>query len=235
MKENGRTWGIEIGRRRHTTSDACIHIKACRYAAASADSAARNLEQRLMTSGHNRPEGDWCPICFLLIELTVDGHSMRNVCCMKRVCNGCVLAARQRGLNNVCEFCRTPHPADDASELAMIQKRVDKRDAIAIYYLGDNYFYGELGLMKDVPRAIELWTEAAELGSLDAHNNLGHVYYYGEGVEEDKLRCIRHWQQAAMKGHVDSRHNLGSVEEELQTCCTALDDICQDGGRGFVE
>ncbi|EJK56409.1 hypothetical protein THAOC_23704 [Thalassiosira oceanica] len=82
----------------------------------------------------------------------------------------------------------------------------------AITYLGSNYFYGELGLTKDVPRAIELWTEAAESGSSVAHCRLGLVYYSGGGVEEDKPRGTHHWQQAAMKGDVLSRHNLGHAE-----------------------
>ena len=94
----------------------------------------------------------------------------------------------------------------------MIQKRVDKGDAEASKVLGDKYFQGELGLAKDVPRAIELWTEAAELGSLNAHYNLGAVYYNGDGAEEDKPRGVHHFQQAAMKGDVYSRHNLGAVE-----------------------
>ena len=95
----------------------------------------------------------------------------------------------------------------------MIQKRVDKTDAEAINYLGNICYQGYLGLTKDVPRAIELWTEAAELGSLDAHYRLGLVYYKfngnGNGVEEDKPRGIHHWQQAAMKGDALSRHSLG--------------------------
>ncbi|EJK48562.1 hypothetical protein THAOC_32632 [Thalassiosira oceanica] len=133
--------------------------------AESNDPAAPTLQQRLMTSGHERPEGD-----------------------------------------------RTPIPGNDASTLAMTQKRVDKGDAEAMQFLGDNYYHGKLGLAKDVPRAIELWTEAAELGSIVAHYQLGVVYYNGLGVEEDKPRGIHHWQQAAMKGDVDSRHNLGAVE-----------------------
>ena len=133
---------------------------------------------------------------------------------MKRVCKGCELAAGQRGIYNRCPFCRTPFPADEASSLAMIRKRVDKGDAEAIFYLGYKYYFGELGLAKDVPRAIELWTEAAELGSLDAHCELGCVYYFGDGVEEDKPRGVHHWQQAAMEGYADSRDDLGFVEYE---------------------
>ena len=183
-------------------------------AAVSAESAARNLEQRLMTSGHERQEGDTCMICFLLIELPMGKHWKMNVCCMKRVCDGCILAARQRGMYDGCPFCRTPLPADDASKLAMVQKRADKGDAEALEFLGESYYHAELGLTKNAPRAIELWSEAAELGSLDAQNNLGTVYYTGDGVEEDKPRGVHHWKQAAIQGHAMSRHNLGYAECE---------------------
>ncbi|EJK48042.1 hypothetical protein THAOC_33194 [Thalassiosira oceanica] len=180
--------------------------------------AARNLRQQLMASGHERPEGDTCPICFVLIEFPMNKHAKRNACCMKRVCNGCVLAAHQRGLRGMrgigrlCEFCRTPIPHDDASTLAMVQKRVNKGDADATKSLGDKYYHGRLGLAKDDLRAIELWTEATELGSIDAHYQLGYAYYNGDGAKEDKPRGIRHWQEAAMKGEVESRHKLGDVE-----------------------
>ncbi|EJK66717.1 hypothetical protein THAOC_12333 [Thalassiosira oceanica] len=177
-----------------------------------ADLAARNLERALMASGHERPEGDACPICFDLIEIPMHDHAKRNICCMKRVCNGCILAAHRRGMNGLCEFCRTPLSNDDASTLALVQKRVSKGDADAITHLGYKYFHGEYGLAENLPRAIELWTEAAELGSLDAHYILGLMYYDGEVVDEDKPRGIRHWQQAALKGNAQSRHNLGAVE-----------------------
>ncbi|EJK58197.1 hypothetical protein THAOC_21699, partial [Thalassiosira oceanica] len=162
--------------------------------------AARNLQQRLMASGHERPEDDRCPICFDLIELPMGKHSTINVCCMKRKCDGCLLAACQGGMDDRCSFCRTPLPADDASQLAMIQKCADKGDADAINHLGEQYYHGILGLGKDVPRAIELWIKAAELGSSEAHHHLGLVYYTGDGVEEDKPRGRYHWKQAAMKG-----------------------------------
>ena len=177
----------------------------------STELAARYAE-RLMASGHERPECNFCTLCFLPIELPWEHHSKVNNCCMKIVCNGCLLAAHQRGIGNKCPFCRTRLLGDDASNLAMVQKRVDKGDAAAIKQLGTEYYFGKYGLAKDVPRAIELWTEAAELGSIDAHNNLGHVYYFGDGIKQDKPRGIHHWQQAAMKGNALSRHELGAVE-----------------------
>ena len=184
--------------------------------------AARYLH-RLLNEGHERMEWDRCPICYLYIGFPMHEHARINVCCMKRVCEGCSWAAYRRGVYDSCPFCRTPHPTDNASTLAMIKKRdastvekikkrVDKGDAEAINHLGSKYYFGSLGLTKDIPRAIELWTEAAELGSLDAHYHLGAVYFHGDGVEEDKPRGIQHWEQAAMKGHFNSRHNLGGLE-----------------------
>ncbi|EJK45430.1 hypothetical protein THAOC_35956 [Thalassiosira oceanica] len=178
--------------------------------------------RRLMESGHDRAQGDTCTICYLYVESPVGKHSKMNVCCMKRVCNGCFLAAHQRGLLDRCPFCRTAIPTGDAAELAMIQKRVDRGDAEATQRLGNQYYHGELGLVKDVPRAIELWTRAAELGSVDAHNDLGFVYYYGHGVEVDKPRGIRHCQQAAIKGHVESRLYLGLVDYDNEDYKSAV-------------
>ena len=172
------------------------------------------FSKRLLIEGHGRAEGDTCTICFLPIEIPVDQHSQMNVCCMKKICNGCDLAADQWGINDRCPFCRTPHPTDNGSALAMIQRRVDKGDSDAILDLGSTHYFGNLGLAKDVPRAIELWTEAAELGSIEAHYHLARSYYTGDGVEKDGPRGTHHLQKAAMKGHPLSRHNLGTAEFE---------------------
>ena len=105
---------------------------------------------------------------------------------------------------------------DSASSIAMVEKRVDAGDAAAMHYLGSQYSgggtRGELGLEKDLRRAIELWTKAAELGSIDAHFELGRSYYNGNGVGQDQAKGIGHWQHAAMKGDVDSRYSLGDAE-----------------------
>ena len=113
-----------------------------------------------------------------------------------------------------CAFCRTPIPEnDDFDRLTMmIQARVEKKDPLAINILGDRYYFGRLGLQKDARRAVELYTEAAELGSIEALFNLGIAYYYGDGVEQDKGKGAQFWTEAAMQGHIESRHNLGTHE-----------------------
>ena len=167
--------------------------------------------QRLLTEGHERAECGFCTICFLPVEFPIEGHSMFNLCCTKRVCDGCslALATKQRGMDDNCPFCRTAPPRDDKSAIAMIQRRVVQGDAEAMKILADYYDSGSHGLAKRVSRAIELWTEAAELGSVGAQYQLGNRYFIGKGVEEDRSRAIHHWEQAAMKGHTESRHFLG--------------------------
>ena len=78
------------------------------------------------------------------------------------------MAAIRSGMFD-CPFCRSPRSNDDESHLALVQKRVDAKDPEAIAFLADKHYFGLLGLEKDVPRAIELWTEAAERGLTDAH------------------------------------------------------------------
>ncbi|EJK69094.1 hypothetical protein THAOC_09687 [Thalassiosira oceanica] len=156
-------------------------------------------------------EGDFCPICTLLIPLPQGKHSSFYGCCMKRVCDGCVVAARKRGLYD-CPFCRTPIPDNDADSLVMIHARVAKKDPTAMYHHGGHYWRGTLGLQKDRKKAVELLTEAAELGSIEALFNLGAAYYQGEGVQQDKAKAVEFFERAAKQGHIGSRHNLGCIE-----------------------
>ena len=182
------------------------HKKACKQR------AAELKEEQLYGQGHERPEGDFCPICTLPIPLPVYGHSAFNVCCMKRICNGCNIAAQKRGMFD-CAFCRTPFVgSDDGELLAMIQARVKKIDPVAIYHLGAKYCSGHLGLQKNMRRAVELWTEAAELGSIEALFSLGVAYRRGDGVQQDEATAAEFHKKAAMRGHVESRHYLGLIE-----------------------
>ncbi|EJK56578.1 hypothetical protein THAOC_23507, partial [Thalassiosira oceanica] len=157
------------------------HKKACKQR------AAELKDEQLYGRGLERPEGDFCPICTLPIPLPMDRHSTCSACCMQRICDGCAMAAKKRGLFD-CPFCRTPYPDNDDDTLAMIRARVAKKDPIAINDLGESCYLGTNGQQKDMPRAIAQWTKAAELGSLKALFNLGISYENGDGVEQDKAR-----------------------------------------------
>ena len=163
----------------------------------------------LMKKGRKRSEEDDCPICQLPLPLDAAQSSFR-VCCMKLVCNGCVLAARKRNMKD-CPFCRTPAP-EESQTLALIKKRVDAGDPVAIHYLGIKYRFGRYGLEKDMARAVELYERADELGVRKARFNLGVLYAGGTDVEKDTAKAFRHYEAAAMCGDVSARYNLGCEE-----------------------
>ena len=181
----------------------------------------------LMKKGRKRSEEDDCPICQLPLSLDPK-QSMFNPCCMKKVCNGCILASRKRGMWD-CPFCRAPTP-NDSQVLAMVQKRVNKGDPVAIWFLGSQLIWhlgnyherGNCGLERDVARAVELYERAAELGLKEAHFFLGCTYAKGTDVEIDTAKALRHYEAAAMCGHDDARFHLGIVEGKAGNLDLAL-------------
>ncbi|EJK57319.1 hypothetical protein THAOC_22651 [Thalassiosira oceanica] len=138
-----------------------------------------------------------------------------------------------RGMDD-CAFCRTPFPDGDAATLSMIQTRVAKKDHAAIFYLGQKYFFGELGLQKDARKGVELWTEAVELGSIDALYNLGLAYYDGNGVQQDKKKSFQFFEKAAMQGHALCRHNLGFNDDEKGNHDRAVRHFMISAKMGYV-
>ena len=199
---------VSAGAIRSDSGDGAVVLKKCTKQRAA---AAELKDERLYSQGHERPEGHYCPICTLPISLPMNEHSGFMACCMKRICDGCDMAAQKRGMLD-CPFCRAPCPDSDSGMLEMVQARVKKKDPDAIHLLGQKYFFGSLGLQKDMRKAVELYTEAAELGSFDALFSLGIAYDRGEGVQQDKAKGFQFYKKAAMQGHAESRHNLGNRE-----------------------
>ena len=174
----------------------------------------------LMKKSSKRSEDDDCPICNLPLPLVL-GHSCLRACCMKTVCNGCLLAAAKRGMND-CPFCRTPIARPAAKkELAMVRKRAKAGDPLAIFHIATKYDVGH-GVARDVTRALELYERAAVLGANEAHFNLGITYYFGTDVKKDIAKAIQHFEAAAMRGHVMSRYNIGCAEENARNYDLAL-------------
>ena len=116
----------------------------------------------------------------------------------------------------------------------MIQARAEKKDPEAIYFLGLKYFFGEVGLQKDMRRAVKLWTEAAELGSVEALFDLGNSYCNGDGVQQDDAKGAEFYKKAAMQGHVESRYNLGTLEGEKGNYDRALRHFLIPAKMGLI-
>ena len=183
------------------------HKKACKQR------VAELKDEQLYSQGLERPEGDFCPLCTLPIPLPMEDHSVSNACCMQMICDGCSFAAKKRGMYD-CPFCRTRYPDNKADILAMIQKRVAKKDPEAIVTLGIQHCHGGLGLRKDMRKAVELFTEAAELGSAQAIFHLGDAHGSGDGVHQDMAKAVEFYRKAAMRGHVEARHKLAHYEAQ---------------------
>ena len=84
-------------------------------------------------------------------------------------------------------------------------------------------------------KAVELWTEAAELGSIQAAFNLGVVYCSGDGVKQDMVKGIQFYEKAAMQGCVESRHNLGRCEMNKGDFDRALKHLLISAKMGHIE
>jgi phage FluMu protein Com len=125
-------------------------------------------------------------------------------------CGKCIFA--MSGNNDKCPFCKAENRnKTDEEEIMQMMKRVEVKDANAMHQLAHYYNKGIGGLLQDQSKAIELWKQAAELGSSCLHFYLGDTY--------DKLVDIKnakfHYEAAAMTGHEVARMNLGYLDYDL--------------------
>ena len=118
---------------------------------------------------------------------------------------------RKTGNNEKCPFCNSDQVGKTDEEMVEeILKRVEANDAVGMGMLGSYYCHGYLGLQQDHNKAIELWTQAADLGSKKAHISLYDVYEYSD--LGDKRKAKFHLEAAAMAGHEGARNDIGHLE-----------------------
>ncbi len=180
------------------------HKKACKKR------AAEIRDDRLFRQPDGSCYGE-CPICCL--PLPIDKVSNMNSCCCKVICKGCSYENKMRefeeGLELRCPYCREPLPETNEQVDQNLMKRVKANDPVALNHVGkmrrDEGEYEE---------AFQYFTKAAELGGIDAHNNLSNAYHLAEGVEKDMKKAVHHLEEAAIGGHPEARNNLGCYEKD---------------------
>jgi len=186
------------------------------------------------------PAKEDCPICFLpmpakliscislpdatissvpIYDFAIANEELANFdtchyyeCCGKSMCRGCMTSFFHSRNHDKCPFCKAERNvyATDEDNVEEIRKRVAANDAGAIWVLGIYYYHGYNGLQQDHTKSTELWTQAAKLGSSDAHCNLGMLYDEGGNMKKAKF----HLGAAAMEGHEMARFNLALLEAE---------------------
>jgi hypothetical protein len=182
------------------------------------------------------PSKEDCPICFLpmpakliccislppatITSVPVNFFAIANVelakmameqyytCCGKSICGGCVYSFRKSGNDDKCPFCNTDQYKTHEECIQELMKRVAANDAGATCQLGNSHYHRQLGLLQDEEKAMELWTQAAKLGSSHAHFHLGSTYEDGGDLKKSKF----HYEAAAMAGDESARYNLGLME-----------------------
>ena len=88
--------------------------------------------------------------------------------------------------------------------VAGMMKRAEANDPGAICQLGCYNYH----LLQDRDKAMELWKQAVELGSIRAHFSLSTIYHARGDSKKEKF----HYEAAAMAGHEAARYNLGCME-----------------------
>lgn len=175
------------------------HKKACKKRAAELHDEAL----------FKQPPPEECPVCLLVLPHA--RYTVYQTCCGNTICNGCV-CVMQRDTDFICPFCRAPGITSEGEYIEGLRKRAALNDAEAIQDLGCKYDRGAMGFELDQLKAIELWQQAADLGSIDAHTCLAATYNEGTIVERDFKKVKYHWECAAMGGDDGSRYNLGTYE-----------------------
>ena len=62
---------------------------------------------------------------------------------------------------------------------------------------------------KHYKEALKLLNPLAIQGNPKAQNNIGDMYYYGEGVKKNFKEAVKWYQKAAEQGNSDAQYNLG--------------------------
>ena len=57
-----------------------------------------------------------------------------------------------------------------------------------------------------------MFTKSAEQGNVDAQNNLGVMYFVGEGVSRDVDKAKQWFEKAAAQGNAEAKGNLEALQ-----------------------
>jgi TPR repeat protein len=140
-------------------------------------------------------------------------------CCGKYVCGGCVHSFADSGNDDKCPYCKSDRRINnDEKRAEELRKRIEVNDAVAMYVLGGYYNNGKYGLLQDQEKAMELWKQAAKLGSSHAHYSLG----FFEEERGDLKKAKFHLEAAAIAGHEIARYHLGLMEGDAGNMDRAL-------------
>lgn len=109
---------------------------------------------------------------------------------------------------------------DKAECLSFIEKAAEEGNAKAMYFLGHDYIYGRWLVQYDEEKGVEWYKKSAELGDLNAINDLAGLYEHGIGVERNEAKAeelkkkrIKAVTEKANTGDLDALYELWEIYE----------------------
>ena len=216
------------------------HKKKCKRIELELKSGADN---RLKSGGGNADKSDtktdddpelWkphlpnedCPVCMVPLPLAPH-ESTYLTCCNKSLCRACIeehtrvwrITNKKRKKKELpptdptCPFCRTPAHKSGAEYLSRLETHVQKGSMRAIMHKAAGYKEGKWGLPQNIPKSLELYRCAADLGNADAMSYIGLLHERGDGgFVKNVGEGRQHMKTAAIMGSVMARHNLACLE-----------------------
>lgn len=85
---------------------------------------------------------------------------------------------------------------------------MEQQNAAALFELGMGHVYGN-GVEQSYEKAIELISQAADLGHVEAIYNLAIFYHYGYGVDVDLEKAYGLYLRSAELGYAKGMHLIG--------------------------
>lgn len=90
-----------------------------------------------------------------------------------------------------------------------MQKSAENKDASAQNLLGVVYENGFLGQNEDIERAINWYKKSANNGSGIAENNIGNLYYRGQGLEKNDELAYKFYKKSMEKNTPEAINSIG--------------------------
>jgi len=168
-----------------------------------------------------------CQICLVPMPYSygMSGvHQIYMSCCGKTMCHACMKEGHEEMKNGTikpwCAFCRVPIHTSNKEYVERLKRRMEVNDANAFYKMGCLYESGNMGFRQDSAKALELWNQAAEMGSIQAHYHLGFKYYRirnedGRISNSNREKALHHYLLAALGGHEEARYRLGNIADNV--------------------
>ncbi|TAH29535.1 MAG: sel1 repeat family protein [Cytophagales bacterium] len=101
---------------------------------------------------------------------------------------------------------------NDTEMVKWLDASSDKDNLYALYFLGENYFFGEYGVEENEKKGLKYIRRAAKKGLAEAQYSLGEKYEKGQGGLKPDKKDAKYWyEKAAKQGHAKAKAGLKTL------------------------